>query len=443
MRVLFSHVDNRESASRLARTRSTLWYNSFWRIWGEPLKVPHHFPRPNIDGVSAQLPSLLESLQLTFPFQTIDVNVRDAFLERSVYVKSVRLSLRNLQRSPRSTAFLYPQYPFPNLRHLDVWCSWKDTLIDRFLPPTIERIDLTLSPRPDFTPDITALISSAPRLVRLVEFQLDHCLPDDDQGLSVPGIMEFLHNLPYPQQLVSFCYCSCLSPHDLVPFISALPNLTSLALDLRFPCPPHNIVMAPPLDVSIDTMSATEVAQLHLLPSRLHVFDMQSLVRRFKALVDLTLLIDGVVDPINFVHLRHLSRLEKVDIQVPNLGVLLTMHVFEELVRAWTRVTHLLLLDSRRHDRSWTTTLSLQIEALGSLDVHCPCLQFLSLAVNTTFNDSLPTTRRTLRNIVRTEVHWTGQGEDDLRTLSYLEAVCGGVGMIDESPYGQCCVFQL
>lgn len=422
--LLLAHVPSRRDASRLARTHSTVWLFSFHRIWSQTFYVPWNLPRPEASGVRLSSPDLSLSYDSDDCAQEVSDVAFKAFQRRSRYVKSIVLDLRDLQRDHHLDAAPYDHHPFPRLTSLNVTLGSHDTLLNRFLLPTLTTIDLTMAPfPPSALSNVPSVVAAASTLVDLERFFLTGSTPQGASDPKAPWLMEFLDKLPNSCQLTGLGVQGCSLPSAFLRFLFNLHNLTALRLSLHAFDKSDGMLEADVL-LAIQSVDLNELA-LWLTPSC--PFNMTS-VLHFPGLIELHLIIAGSIPPLYFDYLARLSQLQRIYVQCTDMGVLLTNDVFKAFVDGWPFIEEITLQDIAHYQPSWTPDIRLRIESLGMLARPGTRLRSIEVDVDATGDRPLAPPRETLSPTVSVRVFFPSLNSAPLYAFEYLEELCGRPG---------------
>lgn len=360
------------------------------------------------------------------------------FCKYKELVRSVRLlDLRYMQEYQPFHETPYAYMLFPQLRSLDVTYEVGDWLLDRFLPSSLVKLDLTIEPPQGKDAVLSLLVAAAPSLPNLKMFFLDRRYPRTSSGINVPELQAFLSGLPARQNLTELWIKNCNLTAECLRMVSELPNLVDLSLDTRFL---QDLPLIRPSTVmtAVQGMETAGLKDLELSVGSSSTFDMAPLLR-FPLLVNLTILVYGNQKPIKLDVLEQLIHLKTALIDIPNMGSLLTNEIFTTFLQAWQDLRILRLIDSGRDMPGFNPDSPvLPLRALGKVSTCWKKLHRLEVAVNPRGSEVPPGVHRSLPWGTNVRIHWSGPAttEEGHVDIEYLVHVCRMMGRLLKSPYG-------
>lgn len=246
---------------------------------------------------------------------------------------------------------------------------------------------------------LPTLLAAAPHLTNLKHLLFNH----PARGvLCIPNLLQCLHALPDPQSLLSFGFHLLITAPSLLTFMESLQNLTFLLVSPQSLREDNHALPAGFEEDPLRGITALGLKKIHIHPSS--KFLMSSL-SRFTFLEDLKITIASHHMPDGLVDLRLLTRLRKVDIQVPFLDRLLTSPVFDSLIRSWPNIDHFNLIDWRQTSDT-PPLMALDVRSLETLAKLRPNLLHLVLSVDTASLSSLPPSPPNFKSGIYAKVCW-------------------------------------
>lgn len=307
------------------------------------------------------------------------------FLAKCREAGSAEISLQSLQRYPR---WVQEEVLIPRLHSLILDARSGEHLIERFLRPSVRRLEFKVVEGPDRTVEgidghamAATLATLAPDLVHIRGLSV-RCL---DNGL-LPGLPDvgvlwpFFEEIAGRKELNAFGVSNVTITTTILGLIARLPYLVELRLDGRRILDDNREGSIANVHDTLEQATSVDLSTLilHTGYGRFHL----EVLTRFQHLRTLEIRIGTHVSKASFARLAWLTMLERVIVRVPDIDDILDGDVFKGFLSSWHEAEVIVLdhlVDGRR---PWTTP-ALKLTDLNDVGRTNPRLSSLRVSLTT------------------------------------------------------------
>lgn len=309
------------------------------------------------------------------------------FVERCQTAGSAEIVLKWLEKYPR-----WPEVEvlMPRLRSLSVNVTSAEHLLDRFLRPSISRLEFKIVERDDGTHGVdgvtlaAALLQLGPSLVRIRKLWV-RC----HQSYGRPGLVEldflwpFFKEIARRKELYSLGVSNCTITTAVLGLITSLPYLVELHLDGRNILEEKVEGSIQSVEKALEGAVCVDLVTLVLYTGN-SPFD-PTVLLRFSRLSTLTIKMETELSKNELRSLAQLTALKTVMVEAVGVKRILDGQLFKQLLSGWSKAKVVHLDEFGFTVRPWLdrTQPSLKMTDLDGIGTTTPYLQRLRVSLDT------------------------------------------------------------